>query len=293
MTEPDADRPEASLPDHMRTAIRDPRALLALTLGAVALVFGVSGAATGTAWLAGAAGVAGAGAAVLGYLAVLHLVRKEAALRTQAAQLDALEVAVADQVHARITAEHAATSLGAQLSKAERSGREDTSAASDRHVSPSDPDAALTDATTGLYGEAYFRVTVDGRLAAARRHLRPVGVVLLEFVENVSTDPQPANPMAVCEAITTTLREADTACRMNDGHFALVLEDTPETGAIWTIERIRRRLADTYPGVTMWAGVACYPAHAFDRDALLSQAGRALTAAKDWRQDRIEVAATE
>ena len=40
----------------------------------------------------------------------------------------------------------------------------------------------------------------------------------------------------------------------------------------------------------MWAGVACYPAHAFDKDEILNQAKTALSQAREWRQDRIEVA---
>jgi hypothetical protein len=43
-------------------------------------------------------------------------------------------------------------------------------------------------------------------------------------------------------------------------------------------------------GLTLWAGVACYPAHAFDAGEILTQADAALTAAREWRQDRIEVA---
>lgn len=149
----------------------------------------------------------------------------------------------------------------------------------------------LTDAATGLFSEGYFRVALDARLSAARRHLRPVAVVLLDVVEGLGDGlPRPTTPTAVADGINETVRDADTACRMKDGRFALVLEDTPENGAIWTIERVRRHLADRHPGQTVWAGVACYPAHAFDAEEILSQAETALTAAREWRQDRIEVA---
>jgi GGDEF domain-containing protein len=94
----------------------------------------------------------------------------------------------------------------------------------------------------------------------------------------------------VAESISATIRDADTACRMADGRFGLVLEDTPENGAIWTVERVRRRLVLENDGLTLWAGVACYPAHAFTPDTVLDQAERALEAAREWRQDRIEVA---
>lgn len=149
----------------------------------------------------------------------------------------------------------------------------------------------LTDDETGLFSESFFSVALDSRVAAARRHLRPVAVVLLEVVEGLPTDaPAVTDAVVVAEAIRATLREADTACRLRNGDFALLLEDTPENGAIWTVERIRRFLAETSPKLTLWAGVACYPAHAFTPPELLGAAGSALSSAREWRQDRIEVA---
>jgi diguanylate cyclase (GGDEF)-like protein len=97
----------------------------------------------------------------------------------------------------------------------------------------------------------------------------------------------------VAGALRETLRESDTATRLRDGRFAVVLEDTPENGAIWTIERLRRCLAEEDPDLTMWAGVACYPAHAFDVPAIIQQADAALVSAHEWHQDRIEVATAD
>ena len=56
------------------------------------------------------------------------------------------------------------------------------------------------------------------------------------------------------------------------------------------MERIRRYLADRTADLTLWAGVACYPAHAFGPNEVLEAADLALEAAREWRQDRIEVA---
>ena len=149
----------------------------------------------------------------------------------------------------------------------------------------------LTDPRTGLFSESFFNVAMESRVAAARRHLRPVAVVLLEVVEGLSHgDPHEAEASIIAESITVTLREADTACRLRNGSFALLLEDTPENGAIWTVERIRRQLLGLKAGLTLWAGVACYPAHAFSTEELMKAADSALVSAKEWRQDRIEVA---
>ncbi|MFV0256997.1 MAG: GGDEF domain-containing protein [Acidimicrobiales bacterium] len=149
----------------------------------------------------------------------------------------------------------------------------------------------LLDPATGLFGEEFFRVVTESRIAAARRHLRPVALVLVEVVEGPPTDPPiPVDSVTVSTSITSTLREADIACRFHNGYFALLLEDTPENGAIWTVERIRRHLAEASSGKTLWAGVACYPAHAFSHAELMTAAESALVAAREWRQDRIEVA---
>ncbi len=149
----------------------------------------------------------------------------------------------------------------------------------------------LTDVRTGLFSESFFTVALESRVAAARRHLRPVAVVLLEVVEGLpGGEPTEAEASIVAQSITTTLREADTACRLRNGYFALLLEDTPENGAIWTVERIRRELLGLKTGLTLWAGVACYPAHAFTTDELMRAAEEALEGAREWRQDRIEVA---
>jgi GGDEF domain-containing protein len=153
---------------------------------------------------------------------------------------------------------------------------------------------SLTDPETGLYSEEFFRVAVETRVLAARRHLRPVAVVLFEVIDGLGPGASnQADPVAVSQAIRQTLREADTACRLNDGRYGFVLEDTPEDGAIWTVERLRRRLSEFQPEQTRWAGVACYPAHAFGAAEVMAKAELAFDAAREWAQDRIEVAVSE
>jgi GGDEF domain-containing protein len=155
-------------------------------------------------------------------------------------------------------------------------------------------EGSLTDASTGLFNEQFFRVSLDTRVSAARRHLRPVAVVLVQVSEGVREGaPSPVSPDLVAEGVRATLRDADTACRLDDGRFALILEDTPENGAVWTVERVRRALALERPGQTLWAGIACYPAHAFDAWELFDRAANALEAAREWHQDRIEVATAD
>jgi GGDEF domain-containing protein len=148
------------------------------------------------------------------------------------------------------------------------------------------------DATTGLFDEMYFRVAVETRIAAARRHLRPVAVVLFRAVDSNNPGIE-ADPDAVTKIVRQTLRDSDTAARFPDGRYGFVLEDTPEDGAIWTVERLRRSLANVVPNQLRWAGIACYPAHAFNAAEVMAKAEEAYASAREWSQDRIEVAVAD
>ena len=144
----------------------------------------------------------------------------------------------------------------------------------------------LREAESGLLNEEYFRAALPNRVATARRVLRPISIVLARIAE-------PAHARQVAFGLLDTLRESDTACRLDDGAFALILEDTPENGAVWTIERLRRLLVDQGTDLVIWAGVAAYPAHALEAPSLLTLAEHALGDAMQWSQSRIEVALGE
>jgi len=144
------------------------------------------------------------------------------------------------------------------------------------------PDA-LRDAHSGLLNDDYFRAALPNRVATARRVLRPISVGLLALSD---TDVTPV----VAYALLDTLRESDTACRLDDGRFAVLLEDTPEDGAVWTLERLRRLLREQGVDVTIWGGVAAYPAHALEATDLLALAEQALESARSRPDGHIQVA---
>jgi GGDEF domain-containing protein len=238
-----------------------------MVLGMAAAVAGTPSVALGGATagvVAGAAGLAaGVAAAVAGR------------------RLDAAERARDEAV------EEAAGARSALDDAAVRVGRLEAALAAPKPMP--DGDQLLSDPETGLPGRAYFAVNADARVEAARRHLRPVAIVLLEITEPTGL---PADARFITSILKDTLRSADTACRLDgDRRFGLILEDTPENGAVWTVERFRRQLTSraTMPYVVA-AGVACYPAHALDAADLRKRAIDALGAARQWRQDRIEVA---
>lgn len=234
--------------------------------------------------------VAGAVSAILAAAVVWlhqHNDALAAELRTAEHEIIRLEATVVDHVSSRVISDndpapvaqpdHVATNTAMPVPAPDTPPGLDLGDTSD-----------LADTETGLLGERYFVVTLDARIAAARRHLRPLALVL---IEGAKTDAdQELNAKMTAQIIRETLRDADTLCRLKSGQFAVLLEDTPENGAIWTVERIRRRLNEQIQDVTIWAGIACYPANGFDGPEVLDRARHALTQAREWQQDRTEVA---
>jgi hypothetical protein len=145
----------------------------------------------------------------------------------------------------------------------------------------------LTD--DGVLAEDFLRVTLQNRVAAARRALRPLSVVYLEVLDVRGDEPVRVTGQLVASALSSTLRESDVVGRRDDGVYVFVLEDTGEDGAVWTAERLRRALVST--GHRRFrAGVASYPSHALDAHGLDVKACAALDTAREWKRDRIEVA---
>jgi len=144
---------------------------------------------------------------------------------------------------------------------------------------------------SGLLDEHFVGTTLRGRLAIARRSLRPLAVVCLEVLETeggATTVPVPEDEVA--RVLRRTLREADVAGRGGRGAYTCILEDTGEDGAVWTAERLRRNLCEGGRARRFRAGVAAYPAHGLEAEELEAKAQAALAAARDWTTDRIEVA---
>jgi diguanylate cyclase (GGDEF)-like protein len=272
----------------------DSRALVALAVGSTGFVLGLLTVLDGSS-LGIFAGVASLGAGLIGWMLARQIQDTERMLDAERRQADGLEETVTSQVQARISAEDAVRSLGTELaatqaSEVERAERVEEQIREEVQLTGSSARSGITDPDTGLYTETYFRAAVEARVAAARRHLRPVAVVLMEVTSGDGDARAQAEAQVVADYVMATLRESDTACRTSKGLYALVLEDTPENGAVWTVERIRRRMAEENENLTLWAGIACYPAHAFEVRDLVGKASEALEAATEWHQDRIEVA---
>ena len=152
----------------------------------------------------------------------------------------------------------------------------------------------LVDPVSGLLEQQFFKVIVQQRVAAARRQLQPVSVVIFELdgIGRQDSDTQNQALGVLGAVVRRTLRECDAACRIGDTMAAAVLEDTAEAGAVWAAERVRGTLHGSPVGdsLTISAGIACYPSHALNAPELVDQAGRALEAARSRGRDHVEIA---
>ncbi|HEV7534617.1 MAG TPA: GGDEF domain-containing protein, partial [Acidimicrobiia bacterium] len=123
------------------------------------------------------------------------------------------------------------------------------------------PRLSTNDPVTGLVDKAFFRVTLSQRVASARRHLQPLSLVVFELdgFERARPERRDQALRLLGSAIRRTLRECDTACRYGDAAVAVLLEDTPESGAAAAAERVRKAvtMSPTGRSFTLSAGIAC------------------------------------
>jgi diguanylate cyclase (GGDEF)-like protein len=136
---------------------------------------------------------------------------------------------------------------------------------------------SVLDPSTGLPDARYFEIVAESRVAAARRHLWPVTIVLIQLeLDEDRSDRHRVLP-GFALLMRRTLREADIACRLGDTTFGLVLENTAEEGGVWTAERLQIALAkEGSPIRRLAAGVSTYPTHGLKAAEVLARARIAL-----------------
>ena len=256
----------------------DRRVLMGIVPGLAGLALGTAGAVATSpvlALLAGACALISAAAAVS---AVGALRRREVEAAELRDHIDDLEEAVdAGREAIEVTGRFAEMMATREIEATE------------------DKPAPVINRDSGLLDERYFEVTLESRVATARRHLQPV-TLLLVTLEGEEENPAAwkATLLSFSKLLQETLREADTACQIGDASFAIVLEDTPEAGGVWAAERLRMALVrkgETL--VRLAAGVAAYPSHALAAPDLLTRAQGALNHARAAGCSQVEIATTE
>ncbi|MDB5808399.1 MAG: hypothetical protein JWN94_521 [Betaproteobacteria bacterium] len=152
---------------------------------------------------------------------------------------------------------------------------------------------ATHDNLTGLYNRHYMREWFEQELLRAGRHRRSIGMILVDvdhFKRVNDTFGHDAGDLVLRElaaVIRRIARSSDVACRHGGEEFLLLMPDATPAGTRYKAEKLRQAVAamaleyDGHPlRITVSAGVAVYPDHGIDVDALLRAADEALYAAK-------------
>jgi diguanylate cyclase (GGDEF)-like protein len=162
---------------------------------------------------------------------------------------------------------------------------------------------AATDALTGLPNRRAIQDTLKRMLAHSGRTMSPLTALLIDLDhfkqinDTYGHDQGDAALAAVGDVLSSHVRASDFVGRNGGEEFIALLPDTNAAGALVLTERLRAAVAAIeLPGVnraiTASFGVATYPDHAGDSEALLRLADRALYAAKGNGRNRVEVAET-
>jgi diguanylate cyclase (GGDEF)-like protein len=162
---------------------------------------------------------------------------------------------------------------------------------------------AISDSLTGLYNRRYLNESLPRELARSGRNAMPVALMLIDLDHfkriNDSFGHEAGDIVltAVGALLRDKVRGSDIACRYGGEEFALILPETGEEPAVRRAEDIRLAISAlqlSHAGkplgkVTASFGIAMFPDHAQDTEALLRTADVALYAAKGAGRNRVIV----
>src|SRR3954468_5970263 len=157
-------------------------------------------------------------------------------------------------------------------------------------------DAAVTDALTGLMNRRGFQELIETELERARRSGQPLSLIIGDLDHFKALNDRfghGAGDRALEQLaliLDTAKRRIDTAARIGGEEFAVVLPDSDHHAAYILAERMRREVRETFMyepyELTISLGVATFPLHGGDAEALVASADDALYAAKALGRDR-------
>jgi diguanylate cyclase (GGDEF)-like protein len=158
------------------------------------------------------------------------------------------------------------------------------------------------DPLTGLPNRTLLADRLAQEVARAHRGERPFALISYDldgFKEVNDTWGHTAGDVAlrvVAQRSRDAVRASDTVGRLGGDEFLAILPETSLEGALQVAEKLRASLANPYAvgaaaaSMSASLGVALFPAHGSDGEALLHAADAALYAAKRAGRDNVKVA---
>ena len=158
---------------------------------------------------------------------------------------------------------------------------------------------ATTDGLTALPNRRTFESELDRQVRSAERYRKPLSLVMCDvdhFKKVNDTYGHDVGDVVLRgfgQVLLACKRDLDVVARYGGEEFAILCEETDTAGAKLLAERVRRELAArAFPAeqgpfhVTCSLGIATFPLHAADRDALIRTADAALYRAKQQGRNR-------
>jgi diguanylate cyclase (GGDEF)-like protein/putative nucleotidyltransferase with HDIG domain len=154
---------------------------------------------------------------------------------------------------------------------------------------------ALTDPLTGLANHRSFQERVQRELIGAEARNAPFTLCMIDIDDFKRVNDLFGHPAgdSVLAQVGARLRQNGEAFRLGGDEFALLLPTQCPEEALPIAQNVLARIASIDLGdigsVTASAGIASFPAQAFDRDELIRLADSALYWAKEHGKNRVHV----
>lgn len=150
---------------------------------------------------------------------------------------------------------------------------------------------AIRDPLTDLYNRRYLQQALASELQLAERRHYPLCVVLIDLDHFKSVNDRHGHPVGdqvlieLANLLRANIRGSDFACRFGGEEFCLVLSDIGQELALTRTQSLLAafsalQFCSGLSGQTFSAGIAQYPLHGRDAQALLRVADQALYRAK-------------
>ncbi len=155
---------------------------------------------------------------------------------------------------------------------------------------------SLTDPLTGLGNHRHFHERLRRELAVAEETSRTVSLCFLDVDNFKQINDRHGHPAGdrVLAQVAARLRQGGEAFRLGGDEFAVLLPGVDEHVALATAKSIVERIDGSWVGpggeITVSVGVATYPQHGRERDALIRLADSALYWAKEHGKNQVRLA---
>jgi diguanylate cyclase (GGDEF)-like protein len=163
-------------------------------------------------------------------------------------------------------------------------------------------DTSQCDPLTGLLGRRVLRDRLNHAMSRSIRNERLVGLMLLnvnkfkDINEALGYEAGDAILAQIAANVRDCLRDSDTVVRWGGDEFIVILEDLAQLGdAQQVAEKILDRFAlplragERESFVSLSVGIATFPAPGCDIDTLLKRADTAMSRAKMWGENSVQV----